>query len=84
MPRVMEVDGFTFHMYPNDHPPPHVHVRRSGTECVVLLGNAEGAATVRDFQDMRSTEARRAVWMVNRAWELLLAKWRKLHAKPDP
>jgi hypothetical protein len=83
MPRVMEMDGFTFHMYPNDHPPPHVHVRRSGEECVVLLGDPEGAGSVRDYGDMRPVDARRAVWMVNCAWELLLARWRKLHGKPD-
>ena len=79
MPQVMSVDGYTFHMYPNDHPPPHVHVRRSGQWCVVLLGDPEGTASVRDAGDMRSADARRAVWMVNRAWELLITRWRKLH-----
>lgn len=75
----MQADGYTLHMYPNDHPPPHVHVRRSGKWCVVLLGDQEGTASVRDEGDMRSVDARRAVWMVNRAWELLMTRWRQLH-----
>ena len=84
MPHVMRVDGFTFHMYPNDHPPPHVHVCRSGTWCVVLLGGPEEPASVRDMGDMKPVDARRAVWMVTSASELLLARWRKLYAEPEP
>lgn len=82
MPQVMKVDGFTFHMYPNDHPPPHVHVCRSGTWCVVLLGNGEEPVSLRENVDMKPIDARRAVWLVAAAWELLLARWRKLHAEP--
>ena len=84
MPQVMKVDGFTFHMYPNDHPPPHVHVCRTGTWCVVLLGSADEPASLRENVDMKPIDTRRAVWMVAGAWELLLVRWRKLHAEPDP
>ncbi len=27
MTKVAEEDGYQFHVYPKDHPPPHVHVR---------------------------------------------------------
>jgi hypothetical protein len=83
MPQVMRVDGFTFHLYPNDHPPPHVHVCRSGAWGVVLLGSAHEPASLRENVDMKLIDARRAVWLVAGAWELLLVRWRKLHAQPD-
>ncbi|HYR08248.1 MAG TPA: DUF4160 domain-containing protein [Longimicrobium sp.] len=82
MPQVMKVDGFTFHMYPNDHPPPHVHVCQAGTWCVVLLGSADDPASLRENVDMKPIDARRAVWLVASARELLLARWRKLYAQP--
>jgi hypothetical protein len=82
MPQVMKVDGFTFHMYPNDHPPPHVHVCRTGTWCVVLLGSADDPASLRENVDMKPIDARRAVWLVASARELLLARWRRLYAQP--
>jgi hypothetical protein len=82
MPQVMKVDGFTFHMYPNDHPPPHVHVCRTGTWCVVLLGSADDPASLRENVDMKPIDARRAVWLVASSRELLLARWRRLYAQP--
>jgi hypothetical protein len=83
MPQVMRVDGYTFHIYLNDHPPPHVHVFRSGTRCVILIGDADSAPSLRDSGDMKPIDARRAIWMVADTWELLLIRWRKLHAGPD-
>lgn len=84
MPQVMRVDGFIFYMYKKDHPPPHVHAVRAGAECLILLGSKDEPATLLKQGEMRSIDARRAVWIATGAWELLLMRWRMLHAKPDP
>jgi hypothetical protein len=80
--QVLRVDSFIFRMYKRDHPPPHVHVWRSGAKCVVRLGTADSPATLLRQGKMRSIDARRAVWIATGSWELLQMRWRMLHAKP--
>jgi hypothetical protein len=83
MPRVMEIDGFVFYMYFQDHGVPHVHACRGGAWCVIRLGTADRAPRILEDGDMRPIDARRAVWLVNGSRELLLAKWRKYSARND-
>jgi hypothetical protein len=83
MPRVMEVDGFLFYMYPGDHGVPHVHAGRSGAWCVIGLGTLDEPPSLLGQGKMKSIDARRALWIVNSSQELLLAAWRKLNAKSD-
>lgn len=79
----LRVDGFTSYVYANDHSPPHVHAFRSGTECLIRLGTKDQPAMLLKQGSMRSIDARRAVWIATGSWELLLMRWRMLHAKPD-
>lgn len=83
MPRVMEVDGFVFYMYPGDHGVAHVHARRAGTWCVIGLGTPDEPPAILAHGEMKPIDARRALWIVNGAQELLLAKWRKFNARSD-
>lgn len=83
MPRVMQVDGFVFYMYPGDHGVPHVHAGRSGAWCVIGLGTLDAPPWILMQGDMKPIDARRAVWIVNSAQEMLLARWRKYDAGND-
>jgi hypothetical protein len=83
MPQVMRVDGFVFYMYHDDHGVAHVHACRSGAWCVIALGTSDEPPTLLGQGEMKSIDARRALWIVNRSRELLLAAWRKLNAKSD-
>lgn len=83
MPCVMRVDGFVFYMYQNDHKLPHVHACKAGAWCTIRLGNGEEPPSLLEQGKMRPIDARRAVWIATGTSELLLANWRKLHAKPD-
>lgn len=79
----MEVDGFVFYMYPDDHGIAHIHARRAGTWCVIGLGTADEPPYILQQGDMKPIDARRAVWIANSAQEMLLARWRKYNAWND-
>ncbi len=40
-PTVLRQAGYQFIIFPNDHPPPHVHVRRAGDAARVRLDPVE-------------------------------------------
>jgi hypothetical protein len=83
MPQVMRVDGFVFYMYFREHGVPHVHAYRAGAKCVIALGTTDEPPWILEPGEMKPIDARRAVWMVNSAQELLLAKWREVHGGND-
>jgi hypothetical protein len=65
-------------VYPNDHPPAHVHCTVAGARVVVLL---EPAVAVRGTTRMRSADVRRAVALVRANRRRLLEAWRALHGR---
>lgn len=81
MPEVMRVGDLSFHIYHWDEPPPHVHVERSGTWCIIAIGDADNPPRLITGGDMARTDFGRAGWIVNQCWEMLLAHWRRVHAK---
>jgi hypothetical protein len=81
MPKVLRRDGYSFHIYLRDHPPPHVHVELSGDWCKIAISESNEAPSVLKMGTMRRTDAGRAVWMVNDSREILLAHWRRIHGR---
>jgi hypothetical protein len=81
MPQVMKANGYSFRIYNNDHPPPHVHVHKSGCVCKVALGSEKVPPELMDPGDLRRTDAGRALWITYNCQELLLAHWRRIHGR---
>ena len=81
MPQVMRADGYSFRMYHKDHPPPHVHVWKSGGSCKIAVGGPDDPPYLLHPGDMRRTDAGRALWMVNGCQEVLLAHWRRIRER---
>ena len=48
MPTVLRIGGLRVTIYPNDHPPPHVHVIGANGEAVFLLNCPGGPAELRE------------------------------------
>lgn len=74
MPTVSYEDGFRFVIYPNDHAPPHVHVKfEGGQECRIDLVSG-------DFMD---TPPRGTLRKIMRAYfeniEEIWTGWEKFH-----
>lgn len=69
-----------FMIYPDDHAPPHVHVkRRGGGEVKVSIpGPGEYVAVLR-VRNLATHEAMRAVRLVETHREHLLCEWEGIH-----
>ena len=62
-------------IYPNDHPPAHVHVIGPGWVVVVDLVHR----TVREVIGCNESEARRALRLIMAHRSVLLEAWRGIH-----
>ena len=75
MPTVLRADGLRIAIYPNDHPPAHVHVIGPGWVVVVnLLGPEVREVIGGDFRD-----ASRALRIVSTRRAQLMEAWRRVH-----
>jgi Domain of unknown function (DUF4160) len=75
MPTLLRIEGLRVVIYPNDHPPAHVHVIGPDWEVVInLIG-----LSVREIIDGGDREARRALQMVSENRAVLLDAWRAIH-----
>jgi hypothetical protein len=75
MPTVLRVDGLRVAIYPNDHPPAHVHVIGPGWVVVINLNGPE----VREVIGCNEHEAGRVLRLVAEHRSALMEAWRRLH-----
>ena len=78
MPTILRLEGFRFMIFQGDadHPPPHVHAFKAGSEVVINLA----PLAIRLNRGMCSADARRARDIAQEHHELLLSAWSRLHA----
>ena len=79
MPVVLRMNGFAFRVNTHDHPPPHVHVRISGTWARITLGAAGEEPYVMRRCTMRDHDVARALGIVYDWRAHLLCEWSKYH-----
>jgi len=80
MPTVHREAGFQFRIFPNDHRPPHVHaVKGHGSARILLVPGGEPCLDA--VFDLADRDAVRAVTIVDRVQERLLAAWEELHGE---
>lgn len=79
MPSVLRIDGLRVMMFPNDHPPPHVHVFGKGGEALFYLGCPLGPPTLRDRYRFSSTEVNRIRIALQPHVPQLCALWEEMH-----
>lgn len=58
MPTILRIGGLRVTIYPNDHPPPHVHVIGAKGEAVFLLHCPSGPADLRESYGFNKPEIR--------------------------
>ena len=75
MPTVLRIDGFRVVIYPNDHPPAHVHIIGPGWVVVVNLLGPE----VREAIGCSEPEAGRVLRLVTDHQAALTEAWRRYH-----
>jgi hypothetical protein len=72
MPTVFEKDGYKFFFYSNEHRPIHVHVRYGDGEAVF---DVENVIELRESQNMKMNELRKAQKLAQENRNLILEKW---------
>lgn len=75
MPTIFEKDGYKFFFYSNEHTPIHVHVRHGGGEAVFEV---EDLIELRESQNMKINELRKAQKLALENRSLILEKWNEL------
>jgi hypothetical protein len=75
MPTVLLIDGLRVVIYPNDHPPAHVHVIGPGWVVVVnLIGSR-----LRTVIGCDERQARQVQRLIDERRDMLLEAWRRIH-----
>lgn len=76
MPTVLREGGYTFHIYTNDHPPAHVHVKRDNAEARITLDPIE----VKNNWGFNNRQIKRIVEIVQENQQFLLEAWDSIHS----
>jgi len=79
MPTALRIDGLRVVIYPNDHRPPHVHVRGAGTEAVFILNCPVGPPTLRGSFGFTTAELNRIASSLADNLASLCAEWERIH-----
>lgn len=79
MPTIHRIGGLRVVIYPNDHRPPHIHVRGAGTEAVFILGCPDGPPALRGSFGFTTTELNRIAANLAANLALLCAEWEHIH-----
>jgi hypothetical protein len=80
MPTLLRIGKFAFRLYPNDHPPPHIHVVTSEGEARVQL---HPEVALLGVGGLKKPDAVKAMNLTRQHQDLLLRAWRDWHEKQD-
>ena len=83
MPTVLRIDGLRFVIWPNDHPPPHVHVFSAEAEAKIDLGEDGGHPRIVDNRCMKKSDLAKALRAVFEHRTILVQKWSEIHGRLD-
>lgn len=82
VPRVTVVGRFKFFIWPNDHPPAHVHVQFGGEEAVVRLGYGPDSVSMVWISSGASfSDVRPVLEATRQSWSTLWKAWMSLHGE---
>lgn len=77
MATVHREDGFTFRIWSNDHPPPHVHAWKGGEMAIIRILTRE----VVEVRGIKPADVVRAVRIVAANEAMLVEAWRDIHGE---
>jgi len=82
MSAVAREGPWTVEIYPEDHPPPHVHVRQRGARGYIRVGLTDPSGKVWLYSvegDFRKTEVADAMALVRKNQRACLEEWARFH-----
>ena len=75
MPKILEIRGYKFYIYTDDHLPLHVHVLKGGSEVKINL--APEIEIVHNY-DFKSQELRQILTITSENYEYLIERWHEI------
>jgi hypothetical protein len=75
----MRLSGLRVTIYPNDHPPPHVHVVGADGEAVLLLNCPAGPVALRASFGFDGAEIRQLAADLLAYVPMLCVEWSRIH-----
>lgn len=81
MPTILRINGRRVSIFPNDHPPPHVHVFGAGCEALFYLNCPAGPPTLRENYGFSEREENQIREALRPHVPELCAKWEEIHGK---
>jgi hypothetical protein len=82
MPTILRIAGLRVTIYPNDHPPPHVHVVGAGGEAIFLLNCPAGPAQLRESLGFNGPAIRRMAADLLAHIPNLCTAWETIYGNP--
>ena len=80
VPTIHREHGFSFRVFPNNHPPAHVHAWAHGSYVIIQLPNwSEPARVLGVVGRMKDVEVKQAVRIVQDNAEIMWNGWRMFH-----
>jgi len=76
MPKIIEINGYKFYIYTDDHLPVHVHVWKGGSETKVIL---LPEILIKDNYGFKSKQLRQIIVSIEEHYELIIEKWNEIH-----
>jgi Domain of unknown function (DUF4160) len=77
--KVLEIDGYKFVIFSDDHEPAHVHVKKAGNMVRIQLDTGQGVKILTTHGDLKVPEIAKAKSLTLEYNEILLEKWRNIH-----
>lgn len=81
MPTVHRERGFRIVIWPNDHPPPHVHVFKEAGEVILLIPSEREVPEIRGARRMQAADIAEAMQMVREHAQTIRQKWDEIHGR---
>jgi hypothetical protein len=79
MPVIYREAGWSFVIFPDDHPPPHVHAQRADADVKAHLRGSDGDPEVVRMRRVNDRDAWRALAIVYEYQDEFLEHWRLIH-----
>lgn len=79
MPTVHREQGFTFHVYDNDHQPAHIHVKKNSGEIKVDIRERDEVELLCITSKMKRADINKALDIAEDNLKKFRARWEKYH-----
>lgn len=83
MSTILNLNGFRFIIWLNDHAPPHIHVFKGGGEAKIAIGDNAKSPWLMIVNGLTKQDARQALIITATHQHVFVTAWEKIHGHID-